>query len=388
MDRANGQISYSGNKLQVLPHAKAGGPAIVTNDRMPVVANVSVEAEISWTKPGGEEAGVMCRVGGDDRRYTFSIGPDGRFDIGKKTPKLSAILLFGEVAAIKRGNAVNHIRAECYRDVLSFYVNGERAGRVKDGDLKTGSAGLRAANLPAAAETSPVRFDNLILRPAVRVVLPRQSAADFGTVIFTDDFSNVATKWLGTRGTSEGDGFKATYADGRMRLLVTSVGRGISVDSGGVFSAAGRELVGLGEVSIEADTLFKSGSEGAPFGPYCRRLDPIVQAYYQSFIKANGEFVILKWRVEEGKATPHPLLGGFSDLIHRGPGGANRIRFDCVGKTLSLYVNGQKIGETFDSEYRSGRIGLVLESGPDLPAPLEIEFDNLVVREGPAPPVS
>lgn len=384
MDKANGQLSFSGGRLQVHPRLKAGGPAIVTNDRIPSAANVTVEADISWTKPGGEEAGVMCRVVGDDRRYTFSIGADGRFDIGKKTPKSAAILLFGEVAGIKTGEAVNQIRAECFGDVLTFYVNGERVGRVKDGDLKSGSVGLRAAQLQTAVETAPVRFDNLIVRPAARVIIPKQSPEPpFGTVIFTDDFSNVATKWLGTRGVSEGDGFRAAYADGRMRLLVSVVGRGISVDSGGVFNPAGRELTGLGDVSVEADTLFKSGSESAPFGPYCRRADTAIQSYYQSFIKANGEFVILKWRLEEGKAVPHPLVGGFSPLIHRGPGGANRVRFDCVGAVLSLYVNGQKIGEALENEYPSGRIGLVLESGSDFPAPLEIEFDNLVVREGP-----
>lgn len=386
LDTSNGQLSFSKGRLRVLPRLKAEGPAIVVNDRIPNVRDVSVEAQVSWTKPGGEEAGVMCRVVGDDRRYTFSIGSDGRFDIGKKTPKLSAILLFGEVAAIKKGDAINQLRAECFGDVLSFYVNGERVGRVKDGDLKSGSAGLRAAQLPTASETAPVRFDNLIIRPAVRVIVPKASpAAEFGSVIFTDDFSNVATKWLGTKGTSEGDGFKAAYADGRMRLLVTVLGRGISVDSGGVFTPAGRELAGLGDVSIEADVLFKSGSESAPFGPYCRRSHPVIQAYYQSFVKPNGEFVILKWRVEDGKALPHPLLGGFSPLIHRGAGGANRIRFDCVGSMLTLYVNGEKIGEAVDAEYSSGRIGRVLESGPDLPAPLEIEFDNLIVREGPAP---
>ena len=53
----------------------------------------------------------------------------------------------------------------------------------------------------------------------------------------------------------------------------------------------------------------------------------------------------------------------------------------CVGNTLTLYVNGQKLAETTDTEFSSGYVGLYAEdgvtrSGKDGPAPVEVWFDN------------
>lgn len=379
-----GTARYSHGVLSVLPAVNAGGPAIAVSRRMKTSwTDVAVEATVSWTKPGSEEAGVVCRASGDDARYTFSIGPDGRFDIGKKDRKTSLILLFGEVEAIKRGLKTNRLRAECAGDVLSFYVNDHLLGRVRDRSLKRGTAGVRAAPIRSGGEPpSPVKFDDFEVTGARRPRLPLDATIpSIGQVLFADDFSNSQTNWLGTKGKSEGDGFRAEYSEGRMHFLVTAPSRGISVDSGGVFTKEGRELVDVSDASIEADITLKGGPTDAPSGFYCRRLDPTLQAYYQSFIQPSGQYVIVKWTVEGGKATAHSLVGGFSSIIQNNVGSVNHLRFDCVGRLLRLVVNGKKIAEVMDGSYSAGRVGLVLESAPDLPAPLDVDLDNLVVRE-------
>jgi hypothetical protein len=380
-----GVVSYDKGRLQVLPRAEAAGPAIATTGRLggSRFGDVSVEVRVAWTKAGGEEAGVVCRAERDRRRYTFSIGPDGRFDIGKKNGTTSLILLFGEVAAIKRGKATNRIRAECSGDVLSFYVNGDLVGRVRDSDLKSGAVGLRAARLGGTNQaTSAVEFDDFVVRETDRIATSRETKVPvIGKLIMQDDFSNPKTNWLGPNGKSEGDGFKATYADGQMNFAVTAARRGISVDSGGVFTPDGRELVGLNDVSIEADVVLSAGPAEAPVGFYCRRADPVLQAYYQSFVQPNGQYVIVKWSVEEGRSTPHSLVGGFSRSIKSKIGAVNRLRFDCIGRSLRLIANGSKLAEVKDSVYTAGRIGLVVESVPDLTTPLDIRLDNLTVRE-------
>jgi hypothetical protein len=383
-DSKTGVVSYDRGTLQVLPRTQAAGPAIATTKRVgSELADVSVQVDIAWTKAGGEEAGVVCRAERDKRRYTFSIGPDGRFDIGKKNGTTSLILLFGEVPAIKRGNATNRIRAECSGDILSFYVNDDLVGRVRDSDLKTGSVGLRAARLGGADQaTSAVEFDDFVVRKTDRIRgSSERKVPAVGKLIMQDDFSNPKTNWLGPNGKSEGDGFKAIYSEGQMSFAVTAARRGISVDSGGVFAPDGRELVGLNDVSIEADVVLKAGPSEAPVGFYCRRPEPTLQAYYQSFVQQSGQYVIVKWSVENGQSTAHSLVGGYSRSIKTTAGAVNRLRFDCLGHSLRLIANGLKLAEVKDSEYTTGRIGLVVESVPDLTNPLDVRLDNLSVRE-------
>jgi hypothetical protein len=45
-----------------------------------------------------------------------------------------------------------------------------------------------------------------------------------------------------------------------------------------------------------------------------------------------------------------------SDAINQGPA-ANHIRADCVGSTLGLHVNGQKLIEVEDSSLTQGNVG-------------------------------
>jgi hypothetical protein len=51
----------------------------------------------------------------------------------------------------------------------------------------------------------------------------------------------------------------------------------------------------------------------------------------------------------------------------------NRIRGDCVGTTLTLYVNDRKLIEVDDRDLTSGRVGLSVESA-------NVIFDNFWVR--------
>ena len=57
----------------------------------------------------------------------------------------------------------------------------------------------------------------------------------------------------------------------------------------------------------------------------------------------------------------------------------NTIRADCVGSSLSLYVNGEKLDEVQDTEFGSGDVGLMAGSF-DTPG-TDIHFDNFVVTK-------
>ena len=67
-----------------------------------------------------------------------------------------------------------------------------------------------------------------------------------------------------------------------------------------------------------------------------------------------------------------------SDLIAQGAA-TNQIRFDCVGSTLTLYINGTQVDQQFDEDYVAGNVGLI--AGTYDEAGTDILFDNFVVYQ-------
>ena len=65
---------------------------------------------------------------------------------------------------IKTGMAVNHLRADCAGDSLTFYVNGFKVASVQDSTLKAGGVGLLAGTFDQPGVD--VIFDNFVaLKP-------------------------------------------------------------------------------------------------------------------------------------------------------------------------------------------------------------------------------
>lgn len=56
----------------------------------------------------------------------------------------------------------------------------------------------------------------------------------------------------------------------------------------------------------------------------------------------------------------------------------NRLRADCAGDTLSMYINEELVWETHDSDLSSGDVGLWFRNGPE--PGIDIVFDDLAIR--------
>jgi hypothetical protein len=73
-------------------------------------------------------------------------------------------------------------------------------------------------------------------------------------------------------------------------------------------------------------------------------------------------------------------LGGelYSDKIKQGAT-TNHIRFDCVGSTLTLYVDENMLDQQTDTSYKNGNVGLIAGTytGPGT----DILFDNFFVYQ-------
>lgn len=180
-----------------------------------------------------------------------------------------------------------------------------------------------------------------------------------GVVLFEDDFSEVSSSW-GIWGRSGGT---VTYDQGGLRILVK--------DSNYDFwSVAGKQYR---DVQIESDVKRLGGPEDNDFGLICRYQDN--QNFYMFLVSSDGYYGIAKL-----KDNQHSLIG-ITQLQYSGkiqPAQvAHRMRADCDGETLRLYVDGVLLMEARDGDFPAGDVGVL--AGAYSTSGVDILFDNFMV---------
>jgi len=130
-------------------------------------ANVRMEVDAGkFGGPDENRIGLLCRFTGNDY-YFFLFSSDGFYGIGMYTGGQAVLLGQSEMQAnsnIKTGLAVNHLRADCVGDKLTFYLNGFQVASVQDATLKSGDIGLLVGTFDQPGVD--VIFDNFVaLKP-------------------------------------------------------------------------------------------------------------------------------------------------------------------------------------------------------------------------------
>jgi hypothetical protein len=180
-----------------------------------------------------------------------------------------------------------------------------------------------------------------------------------GDLLFQDGFSDPSSGWDQVR-TQEG---LTDYENDRYRILVDSTNADYWSNPGLYFM----------NVHIEVDAGKISGPDDNNYGVLCRYQDN--ENFYFLIISSDGYYGIGIVEGGEQKLL-HPPQMYQSDFIHTGVS-ANHIQAFCDGPRLALIVNGEFIGEAYDSTFIDGDIGLIVGSF-DMPG-VDIWFDNLMV---------
>lgn len=113
--------------------------------------------------PDENRIGVICRSDGQSY-YFFIISSDGYYGLGIFTDGQAALL--GQKAMqssdkIKTGVSVNHLRADCKGNTLTFFVNGSQLAQVQDPTLTHGDVGLLTGTFSQPGVD--VVFDNFVV---------------------------------------------------------------------------------------------------------------------------------------------------------------------------------------------------------------------------------
>lgn len=113
--------------------------------------------------PDENRIGVLCRYSGANY-YFFIITSDGYYGVGLFKDNAATLLGQSELqpsSNINKGLAVNHLRADCVGDTLTFYINGFQAAQVKDAALTSGDVGMLAGTFGAPGVD--IVFDNFVV---------------------------------------------------------------------------------------------------------------------------------------------------------------------------------------------------------------------------------
>jgi hypothetical protein len=130
----------------------------------------NVRLEVEARKIGGmddNDFGLICRYKDPDNFYFFIISSDGYYGIGKyvhNTMSLIEMDMMQTSDLINQGEANNQIRADCVGDLLTIYINGQKAAEVRDSSLKEGDVGMIAGTF--ASPGTDILFEQFkVMRP-------------------------------------------------------------------------------------------------------------------------------------------------------------------------------------------------------------------------------
>jgi hypothetical protein len=143
--------------------------------------------------------------------------------------------------------------------------------------------------------------------------------------------------------TEENDRFHFAFQDGGYVI-------GVDIRNAAIWSIRDDTYT---DVILETSAQRQSGTQDGYYGVVCRHVDD--DNYYGLVIGSDGAYGILK------------MIDGKMDFLVEGiapdgviqAGDANLVRAECIGETLALYANNQKLAQTQDSDLESGAIGML-----------------------------
>jgi hypothetical protein len=187
------------------------------------------------------------------------------------------------------------------------------------------------------------------------------SGGDTGPeILFSDDFSSDRSGWDRD---SAAQGF-TEYVNGAYHIKVET-------DS---YFWWGTPYQNFGDVIVEVDAALVAGEDDNMYGVICKHEDN--DNWYALVISGDGYAAIRK-RYLGGELE---YITDFepAPMVNTGRA-SNKLRGECVGDRLALYVNGELAIESFDADISAGDVGLIAGT---FEQPLtEVSFDNFLVIE-------
>jgi hypothetical protein len=189
---------------------------------------------------------------------------------------------------------------------------------------------------------------------------PATPLAPSGSILFQDEFENNTTGWDRV----SNDGGIMDYDSGGYRILVRQPKLNF-------WSTPEKDFR---DVRVEADVTKLNGPDENRTGLMCR-----YQAgnYYFFMISNDGFYAIGKFIGGQSVLLGQSEMKASAD-IQMGTG-LNHLRADCIGNTLTLYINYNLIAGAQDSDLQTGDVGVL--AGAFAQPGVDVLFDHFVVMQ-------
>ena len=125
--------------------------------------DVRIEVDLlKLAGPDENRMGIMCRYQAGNY-YFFIISNDGYYAIGKFIGGETTLLGQSEMQpnGLIQPNMINHLRADCIDNTLTFYVNFTEIATAQDSDLASGDIGVLAGSFSEPGVD--VSFDHFVV---------------------------------------------------------------------------------------------------------------------------------------------------------------------------------------------------------------------------------
>ncbi len=180
---------------------------------------------------------------------------------------------------------------------------------------------------------------------------PQPTAGGGGTgqqILFQDDFSNTNSGWDHSA-TADGT---ADYANGGYEIHVISI-------SYIMWTLPSQALPN--DVSIQVDATKIGGPDDNAFGVICRYQDADNFDYF--YVSSDG-YVGIGMKKAGTRTIISDSSGNLTaDSSVKQGAATNHLRADCIGNTLTLFVNGTQVATATDSTFTTGGdVGLVAKT--------------------------
>ena len=218
---------------------------------------------------------------------------------------------------------------------------------------------MRASLLPLSSFLFPLSTFFFLLASCSPAPIPTLPPAQPGDILFQDEFENNATGWdrvLNENGIMD-------YDQGSYRILVQQ-------PTMNFWSTPEKNFR---DVRVEADVIRLNGPDENRVGLICR-----YQAgdYYFFIISNDGFYAIGKF------IGGNTILLGQSEMQSSEfilTNSINHLRADCIGNTLTFFVNFNQVASVQDTDFPSGDVGLLAGSFSE--AGVDVSFDHFVVMQ-------
>ncbi len=310
--------------------------------------------------PDNNSFGQIFRFQDADNFYTYEISSDGFYLVSKKEDGSWTTLIPWSASPLINKSGENQMAVIAQGDQFSFLINGVQVDTVQDSAFGSGALGLLASSYDEAGVA--VAFDNVLVRTPGgqrEIAAPTEIDAADATLALQDDFSSPNPNW----NLESGNGVERGVESGELFLRVADS----QTDAWSTYSG-----VNLSDVIVEVDARKVAGPDLNNYGVLCRYKDP--DNFYFLQLGSDGTYAISRYLNGEGKIL---VDWAKSTAINTGKG-VNHIRAECVGNTLSLYVNDALLTSVVDNGLSQGKIALGMGTYDE--GNVEIRFDNIRVK--------